>query len=170
MSGVDSPRIHESGVVTHLLGRERAGWKISWSLFTTLDDSDDLVLSLDYTGYPVQRLRRAEPFYTDALRLGSPYEDVGYRGWWTRDSVFGIYRVGSASPELLRPKRTNGYASFWVESVDEVYEYLQRSGSAFPVMPAINDTEGIDRQPGYIQLVSTDSEGNVVLFTEYPGT
>ena len=170
MSGIDSQRTHEAGVVTHLLKRERGGWKIEWSLFTTLDDSDDLVLSLDYTGYPVSRLRQAESFYTDVLRLGSPYQDVAYRGWWTRDSVFGIYRVGSSSPELLRPKRTNGYASFWVESVDEVYEYLQRSGSAFPVISAINDREGVDRQPGYIQLVATDSEGNVVLFTEYPGT
>ncbi len=170
MVGVDSSRNHEAGVVTHLLEKERSGWKIGWSLFTTLDDSDDLVLSLDYTGYPVGPLRRPERFYTDILRLGSPYQDVAYRGWWTRSSVFGIYRVGSSSPELLRPKRTNGYASFWVESVDEVYEYLQRSGSTFPVILAINDTEGIDRQPGYIQLVSTDSEGNIVLFTEYPGT
>ena len=170
MVGIDSSRDREAGVVTHLLEEGRSGWKIGWSLFTTLDDSDDLVLSLDYTGYPVGPLRRPERFYTDVLRLGSPYQDVAYRGWWTRSSVFGIYRVGSSSPELLRPRRTNGYASLWVESVDEVYEYLQRSGSTFPVIPAINDTEGVDRQPGYIQLVSTDSEGNIVLFSEYPGT
>ena len=170
MSGIDSPRNHESGVVTHLLEKGRSGWKIGWSLFTMLDDSDNLVLSLDYTGYPVGPLRRPERFYTDILRLGSPDQDVGYRGWWTRNSVFGIYRVGSSSPELLRPRRTNGYASFWVESVDEVYEYLQRSGSTFPVIRAINDRAGVDRQPGYIQLVSTDSEGNIVLFSEYPGT
>ena len=170
MRGLADSRIHETGVVTQLLEKESAGWTIRWSLFTTLDEGDGLVLSLDYTGYPVMRLGRTERFYTDTLRLGSPYQDVAYRGWWTRSSVFGIYRVGSSSRELIRPKRTNGYASFWVESVNEVYEYLQRKGSTFPHIPAINDRAGIDEQPGYIQLVSTDSEGNVVVFTEYPGT
>ena len=107
----------------------------------------------------------------DAVGFGVPYQDVSYRGWWTRDSVFGIYRVGEWSPELLRPGQANGYVSFWVRSVDATLrQYLRRQGSEFPLLPAINDRRGIDRQPGYTQLVSTDSEGNVVLFSEYPGT
>ncbi len=70
----------------------------------------------------------------------------------------------------MRPGKANGYVSFWVRSVDRLYEYLCAQGSVFPHIPAINDRTGIDHQPGYTQLVATDSEGNVVLFTEYPGT
>ncbi len=72
---------------------------------------------------------------------------------------------------MLRPGRTNGYVSFWVRSVDRALRaYLREQGSSFPLLPAINDSRGIDRQPGYTQLVATDSEGNLVLFSEYPGT
>ena len=172
MSGGATSRVDEAGVATQLLERGPAGWTIRWSLFTPMvDDDDGLVLSLDYTGYPVLRVRRAERFYTDTIRLGSPYQDVSYRGWWTRSSVFGVYRAQPWSPELLRPGRTNGYVSFWVRSVDRALRaYLREQGSSFPLLPAINDSRGIDRQPGYTQLVATDSEGNLVLFSEYPGT
>jgi len=34
---------------------------------------------------------------------------------------------------------------------------------------AINIKKGIDTQPGYKQVVATDSEGNLVIFTEYSG-
>jgi len=36
-------------------------------------------------------------------------------------------------------------------------------------IPTINTRVGIDSQPGYTQILTTDSEGNAVLFTEYPG-
>ncbi len=173
MSGSATSRVDEAGVATQLLERGPAGWTIRWSLFTTADDDDNdgLVLSLDYTGYPVVRVRRAERFYTNTLGLGSPYQDVAYRGWWTRSSVFGVYRARGLSPELLRPGRTNGYVSFWVRSVDRsLRAYLREQGSSFPLLPAINNRRGIDHQPGYTQLVATDSEGNIVLFSEYPGT
>ncbi|SVA46369.1 uncharacterized protein METZ01_LOCUS99223, partial [marine metagenome] len=42
-------------------------------------------------------------------------------------------------------------------------------GSTFPKIPAINSRIGIDQQPGYVQILATDSEGNALLFTEYPG-
>ena len=59
--------------------------------------------------------------------------------------------------------------SFWVRSVDKIYSYLQEKGTSFPVISAINNYRGIDKQAGYTQLVATDSEGNVIIFTEYSG-
>ena len=175
LSGLGALGFEQRGVAAHLLERRDRDWSIKASFISTLPNIERPILSLDYTGYPVTRLPRdrvgrTERFYTNTLRLGSPYPDWGYRGWWTPGSVFGVYRARGLSPELLRPNRSNGYVSFWVRSAREMYKYLQARESAFPLLPAINDRRGIDRQPGYIQIVSTDSEGNLVLFTEYPGT
>jgi hypothetical protein len=35
------------------------------------------------------------------------------------------------------------------------------------VVPAIVERAGIDTQPGYRQILATDSEGNLLLLTEY---
>ena len=51
--------------------------------------------------------------------------------------------------------------------IKEVYEYLQSKGASFPVVEAINDTSGIDEQPGYNQILAIDSEGNLVNFSDY---
>ncbi|HMY69983.1 MAG TPA: hypothetical protein PK453_23640, partial [Leptospiraceae bacterium] len=59
--------------------------------------------------------------------------------------------------------------SFLVISAAEVYEYLKKQGSSFPRIPALNDRSGLEKHPGYIQVVSTDSEGNIIMFTEYSG-
>nr|MBC8227879.1 hypothetical protein [Gammaproteobacteria bacterium] len=40
-------------------------------------------------------------------------------------------------------------------------------GSLFPVIEGINDTSGIDEQPGYNQILAIDSEGNLVNFSDY---
>ena len=126
-------------------------------------------LSLDYTGYPVTSLPEADRFYRRTMDLGSPYPDTGYRGFWSSFSVFGIYVADRPTDGLPRPRESNGYVSFWVDSADDVYAYLQSQGSQFPHIPAINDGPGIDEQPGYRQVLATDSEGNGVVFTEYTG-
>jgi len=56
-----------------------------------------------------------------------------------------------------------------VTSARKTHAYLVSQGSAFPVHPSINNRAGLDLQPGYIQVLSTDSEGNLLLFTEYTG-
>ncbi len=170
LTGLDAERFSETGVAVQVLERDPSGWRINTSIVLPVNSTNATVLSLDYTGYPVRRLGRVERFYTDTMRLGAPYHDTGYRGWWLRNSVFGIYRSTVERDGVPRPRRTNGYVSFRVDSVDEVYGYLRQRGSSFPVIPAINGSSGVDAQPGYTQLVSTDSEGNIVLFTEYPGT
>jgi hypothetical protein len=128
-----------------------------------------MALSLDYTGYPIpSRLRQSKLFYEETMGLGVPYSDTDWYGYWSVGSVFGIYRSWPKSDRIPRPYKTNGYASFWVANANEVYSYLQKHGSTFPLISAINDRVGIDVQPGYTQVVATDSEGNVVVFTEYP--
>ena len=127
------------------------------------------VVELDYTGYPVSSLKDAETFYSDVLQLGNPYKDSAYRGYWATNSVFGIYRTRFNRDGMPRPHKSNGYVSFWVNSSQEVHDYLKKSGSLFPKISAINSKIGIDPQPGYTQILATDSEGNALLFTEYPG-
>ncbi|MCX7012138.1 MAG: VOC family protein [Candidatus Sumerlaeota bacterium] len=129
-----------------------------------------MALELDYTGYPVVDLKGAERFYTNVMDLGEPYTDQGYRGYWSSFAVFGIY---VARPQrdsgLPRARQSNGYVSFWVHSAEEACAYLQQHGAAFPKIPAITSTSGIDKEPGYIQVAGTDSEGSLVIFTEYTG-
>ena len=127
------------------------------------------VLELDYTGYPTQDIDVARKFYKNIMKLGEGYHDEGYYGFWSNHAVFGLYEADPEQDHLPQPHRANGYMSFWVRSAQEIYEYLKQNGSTFPVIPAINDRKGIDKQPGYTQVVSTDSEGNVLIFTEYSG-
>jgi hypothetical protein len=70
---------------------------------------------------------------------------------------------------MPRPHRTNGHVSFWINSAKETHAYLKKEGSTFLKIPAINSRKGVDPQPGYTQILATDSEGNALLFTEYPG-
>lgn len=133
------------------------------------NSSEAPVLELDYSDYPVTQLKTAEAYYRDVLRLGDPYTDSDYRGFWSNQSVFGIYRAEPGRDGLPRPGQTNAYISFWVHSAQDTYQYLKKQGASFPLIPAINDRRGLDVQPGYTQVYSTDSEGNGVVFTEYTG-
>jgi catechol 2,3-dioxygenase-like lactoylglutathione lyase family enzyme/ketosteroid isomerase-like protein len=126
------------------------------------------VLSLDYVASPVTNLKEAADFYTNVMRFGKPYRDEDWRGYWSSASVFGIYVADPRSDGLPRAGWTNGYASFWIKSAQETYDYLKRAGATFPLIGAISNRAGIDREPGYIQIYATDSEGNGVVFTEYP--
>ena len=152
---------------------------VSWSFDTTqqlcaavttrANTIDALVSELDYVAYPVESLNTAQNFYSKVLKLGKPYKDTGWRGYWSTNAVFGIYEVERKRDLLPRPRLANGYVSFWVDSVEKTYQYLQEQGVTFPQIPAINDNVGIDKQQGYTQILATDSEGNVVVFTEYMG-
>jgi hypothetical protein len=65
------------------------------------------------------------------------------------------------------PHRSNGYADLSIRSAEEVYEYLQQKGAAFPQVEGINGSVGIDEMPGYRQILAVDSEGNLINFSQY---
>jgi hypothetical protein len=127
------------------------------------------VVELDYTAYPVTSLKDAENFYSNVLQLGKPYKDSAWRGYWANNSVYGVYTTRLRRDGMPRPSKSNGYVSFWINSSKDTYDYLQKAGSRFPKIPAINSKAGINAMPGYNQILATDSEGNALIFTEYPG-
>ena len=98
------------------------------------------------------------------------YRDSGWVGFWSENSVFGLFVARADRDGIPRSHRANGYASLWVDSACDIFEFLKRNGSEFPVLRAINDRSGVDAQPGYNQVYATDSEGNGVVFTEYTGS
>jgi catechol 2,3-dioxygenase-like lactoylglutathione lyase family enzyme/ketosteroid isomerase-like protein len=166
LTGVGAHPFRDSAWVTQLFDDR------GQALHTFIVDnnhSTNPVLELDYTGYPTQDIDAARKFYKNVMKLGEGYRDEGYYGFWSNHAVFGLYEADSEEDQLPQPHRANGYMSFWVHSAEAIYEYLKQNGSTFPVIPAINDRKGIDKQPGYTQVVSTDSEGNVLIFTEYSG-
>lgn len=127
---------------------------------------DYQVSDLDYTAYPVNDLGIAGRFYKNLLK-SEPYRDDNWFGFWSTESVFGL--VGPLGKAPWKPiiGKSNGYADLTIRSADRVYDYLKNYGSSFPVIEAINNTSGIDTQPGYRQILSTDSEGNLINFSEY---
>jgi predicted enzyme related to lactoylglutathione lyase len=174
LSGNGSHPFKETAWVTQIFeGRGTLGnvksSKLVSSYIVRSNNTNAAVMELDYTGYPVSSLATAEKFYTNTLMLGNPYKDSAYRGYWSKNSVFGIYTTKFNRDGLPRPHKTNGYVSFWIHSAKETHSYLQRKGTSFLNIPAINSKTGIDPQPGYTQILATDSEGNGLIFTEYPG-
>jgi hypothetical protein len=146
-----------------------AGWRLADGHIGIANGGERLVQSLDYCAYPEARLAQAEQLFTERLDFGTPYTDWGYFGWWSEDTVFGVYRVDPARDGMPRPGKTSGYASLWVDSAAETHAALVEAGATFPRLPAINDVEGVDPQPGFTQIYAIDPEGNGILFTEYPG-
>jgi extradiol dioxygenase family protein len=146
-----------------------ANFKLKQSMLVQNNSTSRPVLELDYTGYPVEDLARAETFYSQTLNLGKPYTDTDWRGYWSNKCVFGVYTTDPEEDQLPRPNKTNGYVSFWVHSAQETFNYLKAQKSSFPVVPAINTKSGLDSHPGYLQVYATDSEGNGVIFSEYTG-
>jgi len=141
-------------------------------LFTFINNSTNhcgLVTDLDYTACPITNIKKSKHFYTNQLQLGDPYSDTDWRGYWSNNSVYGIFTTDKESEGIPVANQTNGYISFCINSADEIYNYLKKNNAKFPVISSINDVEGIDKQPGYNQIITTDSEGNIVLFTEYTG-
>ncbi|MEE9397908.1 MAG: DUF1573 domain-containing protein [Methylococcales bacterium] len=149
-------------------------WELIHVFIGIADISTDMALAIDYTGYPVDNLSAAKNFYTDTMLFGNPYSDSAWFGWWYEDiignhGVFGIFRTNQERDGMPRPGETSGYASFWVESAQEAFDILESLGADFPVIWAINSVSGIDYVPGYTQIYTVDSEGNGMLFSEYPG-
>lgn len=139
-------------------------------MFISADHARDaMVLELDYAAAPFAKLAEAETFYTTVMRMGQPYRDEGWRGWWSDHAVYGAYRTVPSRDGIPVAGRSNGYMSFWVRSAEETFRLLQSRGCRFPVIEAITQHAGIDDEPGYRQLYATDSEGNGVVFTEYTG-
>ncbi|MBN8609189.1 MAG: DUF4440 domain-containing protein [Deltaproteobacteria bacterium] len=129
--------------------------------------SPAMALALDYTGAPAESLAPEEALYRRVLHFGEPYRDESYVGFWGTDTVFGIYEASPAEDGVPVHGRANGYMSFWVRSIDDAHAFLRAQGASFPLVPAIVSRAGIDEQPGYRQVLATDSEGNLLLLTEY---
>ena len=154
-------------LLTQIWKKDDTDLKLEHTLITqTTKDKAVPVNSMDYTAYPVDNLGRAGRFYKN-LFVSEPYRDENWFGFWSTTSVFGL--VGPMSNNSWRPiaHRANGYADLSIRSAEEVYKYLKSKGAAFPVVKAINDTPGIDKQPGYNQILAVDSEGNLINFSEY---
>jgi ketosteroid isomerase-like protein/predicted enzyme related to lactoylglutathione lyase len=128
-----------------------------------------LVRELDYSAYPAADLRASERFFRRVMRLGKPYTDEGWFGFWGAHAVFGIFSADRKVDGIPVPGSANAYPSFWVASLRQTHAYLAAHGASFPVIPAINSRAGVDREPGYKQLAATDPAGNVLVFTEYTG-
>lgn len=166
LKGIGNHAFRDTAFVTHLFDADS---HVANTFIVENNSTKAMAIEFDYTGYPVTDLAKAENFYTKTMRLGEPYTDSQYRGYWSNNSVFGIYTAKPTRDGLPRPQQSNGYMSFWVHSAQETYQYLKSHGSTFPLIPAINSTKGVDAQPGYVQVFATDSEGNGVIFTEYTG-
>ena len=169
LAGTGSHSFQETAWVSQVFENGVESPKLTASYTVRANSTNAAVTELDYTGYPVSSLRSAEKFYTEVLRLGNPYRDAAYRGYWSNNAVFGIYTARLKRDGLPRPHKTNGYVSFWINSAEETHAYLKKNGATFLKIPAINSRVGVDPQPGYTQILATDSEGNALLFTEYPG-
>jgi catechol 2,3-dioxygenase-like lactoylglutathione lyase family enzyme len=166
LSGRGPHPFRDSAWVTQVFDQEN---QVVHTFIVDNNRSTAPVLELDYTGYPVQNMEKARQFYAKTIRFGEGYPDEKYYGFWSNHAVFGLYEADPDEDDLPEPRRANGYMSFWVRSANETYEYLKQQGRNFPTIPAINDKVGIDKQRGYSQVVTTDSEDNLIIFTEYSG-
>jgi hypothetical protein len=168
LTGIGEHPFHETALVSHMLGADDR----PLVSFTVTSDSSKgtKVLGPDYIGYPTSGLKTTERFYQDTMGFGVPYTDAAYRGWWSDNGcVYGTFSAHPSRDHLPRPNLPSAYNSFWVRSAKDTYSYLKHRGSSFPRIPAINGHRGITRYHGYTEVVATDSEGNLVIFTEYTG-
>ncbi|OLP19397.1 hypothetical protein BST81_06540 [Leptolyngbya sp. 'hensonii'] len=166
LTGQGAHPFRDSAWVTQVFNNEN---QVAHTFIVDNNRSNAPALELDYSGYPVKNVSQARQFYAKTMGLGEGYDDESYYGFWSNHAVFGLYEADPEEDKLPQPRQANGYMSFWVRSAKEIYNYLQQNGSSFPMIPAINDKRGLNQQPGYVQVVATDSEGNVILFTEYSG-
>ena len=154
--GKGSHPFRETAWVSQIFEEGVENPKLASSFVVRANNTNAPVKELDYTGYPVSSLRAAEKFYTDILMLGNPYKDSAYRGYWSNNSVFGIYTSKLKRDGLPRPHKTNGYVSFWINSAKETHAYLQKQGSTFQKIPAINSPlESTDNRATYRSLPPT---------------
>jgi catechol 2,3-dioxygenase-like lactoylglutathione lyase family enzyme len=166
LEGNGAHPFRDVSLVTHLF--DNPG-HVAYTLVVSNDSTGAMAKELDYTGYPISNLAAAKKFYERTMRLGQPYHDTAYWGYWSNNAVFGIYQANPVKDGIPVPNQANGYVSFWVHSARDTYNYLKTQGATFPVIPSINTVSGVDPQPGYTQVFATDSEGVGVIFTEYSG-
>ncbi len=166
LTGYGPHAFRDTSFVTHVFDTPSV---ITNTFIVNNNQPSAMVLDLDYTGYPVTDLAQSEKFYTKIMKLGKPYTDDSWRGNWSNYTVFGIYTAIIEDDCVPIANHSNGYVSFWVRSAQVTYDYLKSHGSSFPLIPAINSKRGVEALPGYTQVTATDSEGNVVVFTEYSG-
>ena len=83
--------------------------KLVHTLIVDNNHSNNPVLELDYTGYPVQNADQSRRFYGKQLGLGEGYPDEQYYGFWSNHAVFGLYEAKSDANTLIQPRKTNGY-------------------------------------------------------------
>lgn len=170
LTGLGNHPFRDDAFVTMILEADRVR-----SLFTVRHLPEALVREFDYIGYPTQGrageagLDAVERFYRRRLELGTPYTDDSWYGFWGSHAVFGLFEADRVTEGFPVPRTANGYPSFWVASARRTEAYLRERGSRFPVTPSINAGSGPDRKPGYTDLLATDPDGNLILFTEYSG-
>ncbi len=165
LTGLGRHPCRERSLATQIL----EGSRVLATYLVANDSGGAMTRELDYTGYPVTDLERARAFYSSELKMGSPYSDEDYYGWWSNQLVFGVYAADPSQDGIPRPGRSNGYLSLWVRSLAEAEAYVRGHGCKFLHFPAINDGPGVESQPGYTQLLTTDSEGNALLLSQYTG-
>ena len=162
-----SPKRSFNCLLTQVWKTDGADLKLEHTFIAQKDNIKDTpVGTMDYIAYPVYDLGKAGRFYKNLLG-SEPYRDENWFGFWSTTNVFGLVGPMSKNSWGPIPHKSNGYADFSVRSAKEVYKYLQSKGAVFPVEEAINDTSGIDEQPGYNQILAIDSEGNLVNFSDY---
>lgn len=167
-TGTGTHGTHERLLVTQLWRDvDGAPGSLTHTFVVRAEPTAAMALAMDYTGAPATDLAPEEDFYGHTLDFGSPYRDEDYVGYWGTDTVFGVYVARPRRDGVPVRGRANGYMSFWVRSIDRAYAFLRAHGSEFPEIGAIVDHAGIDDQPGYRQVLATDSEGNALLLTEY---
>jgi predicted enzyme related to lactoylglutathione lyase len=166
LSGQGEHPFKQVAFVTHIFedGAE-GGMKLSDTFITKLHQPTGEVQNLDYVETPEPDLQAARRFYGDTMGFGKPYSDESWYGFWSIESVFGIYAANPA--EGAQPGRANSSASLVVYSVEDARARLESMGSTFPVIPSINSRGGTDDEGNYLTLLATDSEGNAVVFSEY---
>ncbi|HMZ59305.1 MAG TPA: hypothetical protein PL048_11050 [Leptospiraceae bacterium] len=165
LEGSGNHPVKVSSFVTHIFESPN---KLKFTFINNSTVKDSMALEVDYTANPVLSIKDAEEFYTEQLKLGELYDDEGWLGYWSNNAVYGVYKVDKGD-KLLHDEKSNGYVSFWIRSAEETNKYLKKMDVKFPLIESINTKKGVDAQHGYVQVVCSDSEGNIVLFSEYTG-
>ena len=164
----NSPKRSGSSRIMQLWRRSGSDFLLEFSFMVRAREQVDRpVNGMDYTAYPVSQLGRDGAFYK-VLFGSEPYRDDNWFGFWSTSSVFGLVGDYPDQPSYSPVAHTsNGYADLSIGSAEVVYRYLEARGAAFPLVTGINNERGIDTQPGYLQILAVDSEGNLINFSQY---
>lgn len=136
-------------------------------LYTIGNRKTPMVVAVGSLAYPVTNIKKSKAFYEKTLGLRNTYTDSSWVGFWSVSAVFGIFRTWPRWDGIPRAGQTNAYVSLWTRNANNAYKFLKSKKRAFPRISAINNKKGIDKQDGYIQVVTTDMDNSVLVFTEY---